>query len=397
LVQLADPTSLPVGSSEFQQITQEAGKFRAVAIDAQTETLAKYELLREFVEQRIGEWKALEAGAMSSIESKKKALEAKGVRLDMAYIAKLAKNEAQLQANLTALSAWIPHLKKLRTQYQAASSKRWTARDRIAMMRETYAKSISALLKSALTDLTVSLKFTRSAYSPDLERLIIGAMEWRTSKIPRAAILVQSLSAPGLLTALDKKDEAAITGIRTSEGASVFDAKTAASIIEKLSASNVRFGLERAEVFDLPRLTVTKAVVDSSSGETKHVTRDFSQLSLGQQQSTLLALMLSSGNDSPLIIDQPEDNLDGEFIYSSLVPVLRRAKERRQVIVVTHNANIAVLGDAELIVVLKSTSEKGVVTSRGSIDDPPTRTYACNILEGAKEAFARRARIYGEA
>lgn len=396
LVQLADPTSLPVGSSEFQRITEEAGKFRAVAIDAQEKTLAKYEVLREFVEQRIGEWKALEAGAMSTIESKKKALEAKGVRLDMAYIAKLAKNEAQLQANLTALNAWIPHLKELRAQYRAASSKRWAARDRIATMREAYAKSISALLKSALTDLTVSLKFTRSAYSPDMERLIIAAMEWRTSKIPRASILVQSLSAPGLLSALDKKDKAAITGIRTSEGAPVFDAKTAASIIENLSAPSVRFGLERAEVFDLPRLTVTKAVVDSSSGATKHITRDFSQLSLGQQQSTLLALMLSSGNDSPLIIDQPEDNLDGEFIYSSLVPVLRRAKERRQVIVVTHNANIAVLGDAELIVVLKSTSEKGVVTSRGSIDDPSTRTYACNILEGAQEAFARRARIYGE-
>jgi hypothetical protein len=54
----------------------------------------------------------------------------------------------------------------------------------------------------------------------------------------------------------------------------------------------------------------------------------------------------SSGSNRPLIIDQPEDNLDGEFIYSTLVPVLRRAKERRQVIIVTHNPNVAVLSDA---------------------------------------------------
>ena len=52
--------------------------------------------------------------------------------------------------------------------------------------------------------------------------------------------------------------------------------------------------------------------------------------------------MLSSDSNMPLIIDQPEDNLDSEFIFHSLVPVLRTAKERRQVIIVTHNPNIAV-------------------------------------------------------
>ncbi len=62
---------------------------------------------------------------------------------------------------------------------------------------------------------------------------------------------------------------------------------------------------------------------------------------------------------------------------------------------VTHNPNIAVLGDAEQIIVLKSTAERGMIVSRGSIDDADTREAACNILEGAREAFERRARIYG--
>jgi predicted ATPase len=105
--------------------------------------------------------------------------------------------------------------------------------------------------------------------------------------------------------------------------------------------------------------------------------------------------MLSSKSNAPLIIDQPEDNLDGEFIYHSLIPVLRLAKERRQVIAVTHNANIAVLGDAEQIVVLKSTNEKGTIARTGSIDDQETRAAACAILEGSREAFLRRAKIYG--
>jgi DNA repair ATPase RecN len=105
--------------------------------------------------------------------------------------------------------------------------------------------------------------------------------------------------------------------------------------------------------------------------------------------------MLSSDSKMPLIIDQPEDNLDSEFIFHSLVPVLRTAKERRQIIVVTHNPNIAVLGDAELIVALKSTSDRSVIVARGSIDEPITKKAVCRILEGAEEAFKRRARIYG--
>ena len=64
-------------------------------------------------------------------------------------------------------------------------------------------------------------------------------------------------------------------------------------------------------------------------------------------------------------------------------------------IVVTHNANIAVLGDAEQIVVLRAANEQGVIVSRGSIDDDETRESACALLEGVREAFQRRARIYG--
>jgi ABC-type cobalamin/Fe3+-siderophores transport system ATPase subunit len=108
----------------------------------------------------------------------------------------------------------------------------------------------------------------------------------------------------------------------------------------------------------------------------------------------LLALMLAAESNVPLLIDQPEDNLDGEFIYKSIVPVLRRAKERRQIIIVTHNANVAVLGDAELILVLGANSDRAVIAQRGAIDDPEIRATACAVLEGSDEAFTRRARIY---
>jgi ABC-type histidine transport system ATPase subunit len=240
----------------------------------------------------------------------------------------------------------------------------------------------------------VALKFDENGYSPEANDIIVEAMGWRTLQVARATALTEKLTVPRLLDAIARKDPSALQALRTDEGINIFSRVEAATVIEKLSPDPVRFRLERAQIFDRPRLTVTKLVTDST-GKKRPRTREFRQLSLGQQQSVLLAIMLSADSRTPLIIDQPEDNLDGEFINQSVVPVLRRAKERRQVIVVTHNANIAVLGDAEQIVVLRASNEKGVIVSRGSIDDPETRESACALLEGSREAFQRRARIYG--
>jgi ABC-type lipoprotein export system ATPase subunit len=219
-------------------------------------------------------------------------------------------------------------------------------------------------------------------------------MGWRTNQQPRAAYLVEQLTVPALLEAISLKKTAQIMSIRTPEGTQVFDRKEANLLIEKLSEPAIQYALERATIHDLPRLQLTRMISDGKGGK-RPIVREFAKLSLGQQQSVLLALVLSSDSNRPLIIDQPEDNLDGEFIYSTLVPVLRRAKERRQVIIVTHNANVAVLGDAELIMVMKGMNDRGEVVARGSIDNPTIQSAACAILEGAREAFVRRAKVYG--
>ena len=391
---LADPTTLAVGAEEFGRIVASARSFESEATAAQSQAKASFQKLQRAAEVQITSWTAKEADALRTIETKRRALEVQNIRLDMAYIQKLANDEAKLKTELASLRTWKPHLEELKRKRSVVSKKRWAARERIALTREAYGKAASETLKSALSDLFVSLKFLGSARSPDAEQQIIQAMGWRTIQVPRAALLIQRLTVPGLLNAIDKRDATSIMSVTTDEGARIFDKSEADRIVERLSEPAIRFALERCEVHDLPRLTVTKTV-SGPNGEPHYVSRDFAKLSLGQQQSVLLALMLSSKSNAPLIIDQPEDNLDGEFIYHSLVPVLRLAKERRQIIIVTHNANIAVLGDAEQIVVLKSTSEKGTIVSRGSIDDSTTKEAACNILEGAREAFNRRAKIYG--
>ncbi|MCY4014263.1 MAG: AAA family ATPase [Gammaproteobacteria bacterium] len=123
-------------------------------------------------------------------------------------------------------------------------------------------------------------------------------------------------------------------------------------------------------------------------------------LSTGQKATAvLLLLLLESG--APLIVDQPEDDLDNRFITEGVIPRMREEKQRRQFVFSTHNANIPVLGDAELILGLSAAGEAadGQAEVRsdhaGSIDAPSVRELVEEILEGGREAFETRRRKYG--
>ncbi len=341
----------------------------------------------------LSAWRTSEQGIIEKIENMRKQLAAQGVRLDLAYIRKLAADEASHAKSLEILKVWEKQLADLRQARTDLLAQRTAVRSTITTRRTAYAVKASKALDGALGDLHVSLKFIPDALSPDAEEIIQQAMGWRTIQVPRAALLVEKLTVPRLLEMIQRNDATTVSELADEHGVRPFSLADARDILARLAEPANRFALERCAIDDRPKLTVTKAI--AGTGKPQYVTRDFARLSLGQQQSVLLALMLSSDSSAPLIIDQPEDNLDGEFIYQSLVPVLRRAKERRQVIVVTHNPNIAVLGDTEQVVALKSTSDKSSIVARGSIDDEKTKAVACQILEGSEEAFRRRAKIYG--
>jgi len=389
----ADPAGLTVGRAECEAITREAAIFKKKVVQSETDLTAAAQALSKTIDSNLQAWRTKEGGTQKEIDTKKAALEASGVRLDMVFINGLSSDEAALAERLRKLKTWEPALENRRKERAALVKKRWEVRSRIAMKRSAYAAKATKTLQSVLTDLNVSLKFKESALSPSAHAVIAEAMSWKTSQVPRAPLLAETLTVPKLLEAVAKRDRVTIKAVKSADGATVFSDADAAIIIEKLSDPEVCRKLEAVEVLDKPSLVVSKPV----AGQQRPLIRDFSRLSLGQKQSVLLALMLSAESNKPLIIDQPEDHLDSEFIYQTLVPVLRRAKERRQVIVVTHNANIAVLGDAEQIIVLKAQDEKGMVISRGSIDHPETRKNACAILEGSAEAFKRRAKVYGVA
>lgn len=120
--------------------------------------------------------------------------------------------------------------------------------------------------------------------------------------------------------------------------------------------------------------------------------RDWSAItqgSQGQRSAALLAFLLAFG-DEPLILDQPEDDLDNHLIYELIVRQIRENKQRRQLIIVTHNPNVVVNGDAEMVHAFDFRGGQCRVVERGALQEKAIREEVCRIMEGGREAFARR-------
>ncbi len=145
------------------------------------------------------------------------------------------------------------------------------------------------------------------------------------------------------------------------------------------------------ETFQIPTRTIISLNVGSKE---KPKYKETKSLSVGQKCTAILTLILLE-SPYPLIIDQPEDDLDNKFVFEDIVQKLRKEKEKRQFIIATHNANIPVLGDAELIIVLSASDKNGYVENNGSIDDERLREPVEKILEGGKQAFELRKIKYG--
>ena len=156
--------------------------------------------------------------------------------------------------------------------------------------------------------------------------------------------------------------------------------------------------LQRSKLMKLESLALGHHVniyLNVAHAEAPAEFRPLEKLSTGQQCTAILHMLLIE-NDDPLLMDQPEDNLDNAFIAERIVSELRTTKMTRQFIFATHNANIPVFGDAEWIGVFSSQQNQGILglESQGSIDVPAIRDNVACILEGGKEAFIQRKEKY---
>jgi hypothetical protein len=394
LVTQIDSAELAVGKAECDELrrllNELSERIDSLAVGLKAEITSYTAKIAE----QLKEWTTKETQTKERIEEIRRELEAQKIKLDMAFIRKVTQDATKFDNELNELQKLKPKMADARGRRQKLMQERQRLRSRLFAIRTAFATQMTSNLATTVVDYHVKIRFHEGNLSKELEENIKTWMEWRTSQVPKAAVIVRELGLFKLLDAVIHKKAGVFEALRDDGGQKIFNRFEADKIISKLNEWHNRTWMQRCIVEDRPEILVTKETNDAS-GKPSYSTKNFTQLSLGQQQSILLSIMLFSKSTAPLIIDQPEDNLDSEFIYKTLVKTLRGVKEQRQVIVVTHNANIAVLGDAELIVPLRGQSELSVIRDRGSIDTPTTKEIVCTILEGSKRAFKRRYDMYG--
>ena len=155
-----------------------------------------------------------------------------------------------------------------------------------------------------------------------------------------------------------------------------------ASLIISQLQDEVLYKIERIDIPPLPSIRIRR------EGESTFT--DLSSLSVGEKCSAILSIALLS-KGKPLVIDQPEDDLDHAFIINSIVQGIRTAKSGRQIIAATHNPNIPVLGDAEMVYRVARRAGKDIcyIVNSGGLEIPQITTEVQG-LEGGAEAFERR-------
>lgn len=190
-----------------------------------------------------------------------------------------------------------------------------------------------------------------------------------------AGKIVEALSPSELTEIVHQRDHRALmdqTGLNSEQTNKVLIA---------LAEPAVLFALETVELDDLPRIELK----DGANY------KDAATLSTGQKCTTILPILLLD-SDHPLLIDQPEDNLDNRFIFETVVESLRHVKRRRQLIFVTHNPNIPVLGDAESVTVLESNGAHSRKINQGTVQE--CKGEIVTLLEGGEQAFKQRQERY---
>lgn len=389
-----DDSVLIIGKDQFKKIKELLIEFfkdiEKTSIKLTTQTNALVKELRTYIQ----EWKNKEFEILNKIEQKKKELEKKGIHFDMAFIRKVTQDAETFKNRLYKLYRKRKQLKDALKDRKELIKRRREIRHNIFQRRLEWSININNILKGTVVDYLIKVRFKEGLLSQELQEFIKNTMEWRTSQVPKARIIAENVSPLQLLDGICYKDLSILNSLKDNEGRKLFTPTDIQNILITLDSPEHVFRLESLKFEDFPEIIVTRFVLKPDGTKAPQV-RNFTRLSLGQRQSIILAILLYSKSTYPLIIDQPEDNLDSEFIYKTIVRNLKRIKESRQVIVVTHNANIAVLGDSELIIPLKSTSERAFIKNRGSIDNEQTKEITCDILEGGKQAFEKRMEIYG--
>jgi len=324
-------------------------------------------------------WQQDQDDLQARLREKQADLEAQGLTVQAGAVRTIAD---RLQTVVTSLG----DLRRKRVEHQHARAARANLvqqlhanRDLLYERRRATLKRVAKAANSYSNNLDLSVSYIRSGLGWPWVQWLSTSFSFRSPRVKRLAAKISPREFADYLL----NNEIELLNLRDDSGTPFFSAETLAPA---RTWANV-MELERMRLEDQPRIDVQ----ESGSSARK----SFDHLSAGQQRSVLLSLLLCAERNEPLILDQPEDHLDAEYIASGVVRHLEAAKERRQVIIATHSPNLTVLGDAELVLPMHVENGHGVASAMGSVDRPETRDRVCALLEGGVDAYRKRGERYG--
>src|SRR6201997_533113 len=266
-------------------------------------------------------------------------------------------------------------LKTLLDRRKSLKAKHILMRDQISGIREEVA---SELQREA--GKRVRIRIMRNADHLAYQQMLVKGLRGARVRTHEEIIATLMQLRPEQLAQLIQSDD-----VESLEELTAFGRERSRKILDAFRESVDPLTLEVIAIED--RVGIELNV--SSAGKANF--KDASDLSRGQKCTALLPILLAR-RDSPLIIDQPEDNLDNHFIFETVVNAVQRLKKRRQLIFITHNANIPVLAEADLVLVMNSDGRIGAVERSGTVDE--CREQIIELLEGGRRAFELRSKRY---
>lgn len=330
------------------------------------------------------EWQSSKTARQSEYEQTVRDLQKSGGTVDAGGFAKLHKQISDLEPLTERRDVVNNELKALRKDRAQLLADWEQAKAEHFQLLSGAAKTLSREVEWRVR-VTVELGGDRSLLLTLLQQELGGT----TKPLYERMIVAEDFSLPGLVSAC----RAGSDQLRDAYGLTQGQA-------DRLCRAGESVFLQTEEL-DFP--LTTKLELNLSEPNQPPEWRSLEQLSKGQKATAVLLLLLLE-SDAPLIVDQPEDDLDNRFISDGIVPKIRIGKQRRQFVFATHNANIPVLGDAELIAALEATGEPGAGVPAqarlaaggvGSIDNAAVRQLVGEILEGGEAAFEMRRMKYG--
>jgi energy-coupling factor transporter ATP-binding protein EcfA2 len=251
-------------------------------------------------------------------------------------------------------------------------------------------EKVAGILRTSLGDLRFDDQQTKISFQLKTDdQLLKGAVvEFikanNTSKVPLRSDSIQSVlfeSPNTKLSELVADSSKIVDTVSKSTGADVHTQIIQEMIGNKVYLERLHLRMQQCS-FDIRNIQVQTRLGEKSLQNT----------SFGERCGIVIAIVLVAGTN-PIIIDQPEDNLDGKYVSNVLVPLIRNQKQKRQIILVTRDANIVIGADSELIVILNKETQ-GTVLMPATIENKEKRPEYIWILDGGERAFQKREEKY---